>query len=695
MGGKPLMAMMRQAGRQRQVFVVILLIAVCVSIGAVWVRGRVEQADQTVGVIIDYTSTQELAQVSHQSLPSVLAAMRQAGVWGVALDELTVEQAAHEGMLMLLDGEEAGPALQLMGLGVLPIKLTSQYLVWWPESTPAWLVRSMRLHIEPDAHTIASKDSLVVWEIATDLPYVKDAQGPVTAENVSRVGLGLSEDDMRVIRQAGLVVVPRFLHSPTITAQQVQFRLSQINSDAFSGVPIVFSGARVAGYPDLKDEWVRGMHTQQIPIALIEFTNQPGSTQVGTALAPNILRLHTITIPEMEKIVPEVAVARWLRAVRERNIRLLYVRPLPVTNPVFSATAVTDGFITISAETLLQQNLAYVAEITQALIADGFTLGMPQPLTKLVFPWWILPLLAAGVTVGAWWLCLHYLDLPRWWGYLLVGTSMLGFTALYLKGYTVLARQAFALLAAIVFPVLGILVASERGVKDQNAFKSYFMAAGISLVGALLVVGLLADVRFMQKIAQFAGVKLAHIGPPALIFFAVVLAPLPLALYKGERSIFSRIKHIWQQQVPVPYLACAGLLGLAAVVYLLRTGNEGLTVPAFEQRLREWLEVLLVARPRTKEVFIGHPLLVVALDQLTKGRKTLAGWLMIGASIGQLSMVNTFSHIHTPLWISALRTGFGLIFGLAIGWLIFRPALEWLVRLFGQRESSAALPKDS
>jgi hypothetical protein len=90
--------------------------------------------------------------------------------------------------------------------------------------------------------------------------------------------------------------------------------------------------------------------------------------------------------------------------------------------------------------------------------------------------------------------------------------------------------------------------------------------------------------------------------------------------------------------------------------------------------------VLLVARPRTKEFLIGHPLLVAALDQRLRGRKSLSGWLMVGAVIGQLSMVNTFSHIHTPLWVSGLRTGLGLVLGLAIGWVILRPLVEWVVR---------------
>jgi hypothetical protein len=677
-----------QSDLQRRVFGVILLLAVCVGFGALWLRERAERVDRTVGVIIDYTAIKELAQLTGQPPASVLSALRQAGVWGVALDEMTVEQAARAGLLLLLDGEEAGPALQLMGLGVQAINRAGRYLVWWPQHSPSWLAHALRLHIAPYARTLIDQDGLLVWEIKAGLPHTAAAGQPVAADNLGEVGLGFADDDIRIIRQAQLVVVPRFRHTPTITEEQVRWRLAQIESDVANEIPIVFSGERVAGHPDLTQVWIEGMRAQNRPIAQIEFSNQLGNAQVAAALAPNVLRLHAVTDGEMAKIPPQTAVERWARAVRERNIRLLYVRPLPPENPALAST-MADGLNLLSAATLWQRNLAYVEEITRTLESAGYSLGAPAPFQPLNFPWQLWPLLAAAATVGAWWLCLHFVTLPAWLGYMGVGAGFLSFTVLYMRGQVVLARQVFALLAAIVFPTLGILAINRRGVKsNQEILTAYLLATGYSLIGALLVVGLLADVRFMQKVSQFAGVKLAHIAPPALVFLAVVLMPLPLTWDKGENSVVARIKQVWRQRVPVPYLTLTAFLGLAGVIYLLRTGNQGLLVPAWEQRARELLEAWLVARPRTKEFLIGHPLLVTALDQLHQGNKTLARWLLIGASIGQLSLVNTFSHIHTPLWISALRTGLGLLLGFVLGWLVFRPLMKWVVRFCCARQDN-------
>ena len=42
------------------------------------------------------------------------------------------------------------------------------------------------------------------------------------------------------------------------------------------------------------------------------------------------------------------------------------------------------------------------------------------------------------------------------------------------------------------------------------------------------------------------------------------------------------------------------------------------------------------------------------------------------ASIALASMVNTFCHLHTPLVISALRVGYGVVFGLLAAVVIKR-----------------------
>ena len=117
-----------------------------------------------------------------------------------------------------------------------------------------------------------------------------------------------------------------------------------------------------------------------------------------------------------------------------------------------------------------------------------------------------------------------------------------------------------------------------------------------------------------------------------------------------------------------------GILAVAGLVYISRTGNESAFVSGFELQLRTALDQLLGVRPRTKEFLIGHPLMLVALYYGFRYRYGV-GILALGM-IGQVSLVNTFAHIHTPIIISLIRTGYGLLFGLIVG-----VGLIWAIRL--------------
>jgi hypothetical protein len=88
-------------------------------------------------------------------------------------------------------------------------------------------------------------------------------------------------------------------------------------------------------------------------------------------------------------------------------------------------------------------------------------------------------------------------------------------------------------------------------------------------------------------------------------------------------------------------------------------------VSSIELLFRNWLESTFGVRPRFKEFMLGHPPLLLGLFLAIRYR---AAWvLIIVGTMGQLSMVSTFTHLHTPLYISIIRTLLGLGAGLLIG----------------------------
>ncbi len=81
--------------------------------------------------------------------------------------------------------------------------------------------------------------------------------------------------------------------------------------------------------------------------------------------------------------------------------------------------------------------------------------------------------------------------------------------------------------------------------------------------------------------------------------------------------------------------------------------------------MREFLEDTLGVRPRIKEFLFAHPLFIFAAYMSFRHRQAVL--LFIFATMGQLSIVSTFTHLHTPLVVSFIRVLYGMIGGIIIG----------------------------
>ena len=121
-----------------------------------------------------------------------------------------------------------------------------------------------------------------------------------------------------------------------------------------------------------------------------------------------------------------------------------------------------------------------------------------------------------------------------------------------------------------------------------------------------------------------------------------------------------------------------GIVALVALaVFVARSGNDpGVGVSAAELKTRALLDKYLFVRPRTKEFLLGHPALFFALAAAYSGRfpRAILPLLVIGA-IGQSSLMDTFCHLHTPLFISLLRGLIGWVLGAIIGAIVFAVAV--------------------
>jgi hypothetical protein len=200
-----------------------------------------------------------------------------------------------------------------------------------------------------------------------------------------------------------------------------------------------------------------------------------------------------------------------------------------------------------------------------------------------------------------------------------------------------------ALVLACTGPIAAFMLGKHFAGKP---LLQYILVNMATFATALAVGACLYDVVFMQKVADVPGVKLAMLLPLVVAAFIA---------YKPEQ-----IKAAMQYQLKVWHLLAAlSALAIAAIM-LARSGNFSAEWMHPDSGLRSTLENLLVIRPRTKELLIGQPFLYLGFA-FGSPLLTLIGF------IGQISIINTFLHAHSPVVVSIIRTIYGQVFGLLAG----------------------------
>ena len=137
---------------------------------------------------------------------------------------------------------------------------------------------------------------------------------------------------------------------------------------------------------------------------------------------------------------------------------------------------------------------------------------------------------------------------------------------------------------------------------------------------------------------------------------------------EGQGAL-AQLRQILDMPVKVKSLLIFLLVALAGVVFVARSGHtSGMPVSGLELKFRAFLEQAFYARPRSKELMIGHPAFMLAvLAWCRKWPTMLLFALVLVATIGQGSMVETFAHMRTPVYMSFVRGIGGIVLGCGIG----------------------------
>ncbi len=619
----------------RQALVAMVGIALAVAAVTLYHRVRAEQANRTVAIAVDFNRVQELAGMTGADATEVLRRLRGAGATHVAIREDNLGDLLQEDRIRL---RSRGNGVELVLDAGLRERVVGQ------------LMRRLPGGVATRSHGLA-------------YPSVR------TIDLVRQMGVGYPEEAVAAARAAGLRIVVRPVGEMAVTTQAIDASLDA--AQAIGADVAVFAGVQVFGVYDLIKYAAEQMAGHHLAFGWLEMGKQFGEDRLAAALKGQLVRCHAVAAEEMIKVAPQRAIDRFGLAVAERNVRLCYVRPYSLGSPDPVGAAVQ-----------------YVAAIKETVCRSGYQLGVPRfyPPLRVSRVAVLLMLIGVGAATlllvhSLWGLC----DRALWW---LTGVGLV--VCVGAVGAALgLAQSVAALGAATVFPILALLRIhpGEAGGRASlgRGIVCFLTVSAISLAGGLLAAGCISDLAHMLQIAAFRGVKLAQVIP--LLVVTAVFAARGMKSYAAIRTEMGPDLPEWPALQAGIVEAALGavrywhvgliVVGMAlAALMLMRSGNITPVPPSdVELKVRAFLESTLIVRPRSKEIFLGHPALILTLAFALAGwRRGLWAGMLLGA-VGQVSLVNTFGHIHTPLVISLVRVANGLWLGIAAA------AVFWLLGL--------------
>ena len=662
-------------------------------------RYFVESENMQVDMAVDFQNAVDLAEREGLELDDVLRQLKDAGITSLAVYDTTLERLNRAGKVFALSGSEILGNYQS---GTLNNDL-------WRQTIEFDLIAPNRVYlIAGDLNSYYDTKEALFQRLGTERVKIFAVGGIEVIEVKAQFGdlmkmpLGLPRDEMNKARAAGFMILARPMNFRKCTAENVQFVFDRLAPYPVS--EIVFDGPEVLGASNFLDLTANNMSWRKITFGVIEhFTQLKFYPQLGMEYLAkkigldNVARLYAIPKDEQPKLEMSTAVNRWSTTDRERNIRINLLRIFDKPEP---------------EETLLETNIKYFRQVRAVLERDGFTFGRAGTFENY-YPNVILrALVVVGVVAaGVLYLSLISRRLNRNRRFQLQLFAVLAIVAAIpiLMGAGGKVRILAALMSANLFPALAIiwqldlLRVIQYRVRVQNraarlkdnlsTFQLVWISAFalivtgvLAMTGAAYLSGALSDVSYFLEFEIFRGIKLTFVLP--LILVAVAFLQRFNVVDELRKSVpaTQQIKELLDKSVSVKALLALMVVAGAFVVLIARSGHtSGMPVSGAEIKIRALLEQAFYARPRSKEIFFGHPAFMLAFAAfLKKFPKSICFMLVMAATVGQSSMVETFAHMRTPIFMSFMRGLDGLIPGAIIGAVLII-VLQIFARHFGRR----------
>ena len=654
------------------VFIAAGLIASLVIAGQ---RHAVEIHNSQVDMAIDYESLKDLSEREGVEFSEILKKFKAAGITSLAIYDTTFEKLTRTGKVVAVYGTDI---ISNYHSGAL----TSQL---WRDAVEMGAIDASRTYIiggNLESYEAAKKELFLRYGKervkAFSIGDIEVLEVKAQFGSFMKDPVGFDKDELETAKKFGFTIVARPKNFNKCTPEQVKSVFEKLEGYPIS--EIVFDGPEILGAENHVDITAAEMKKRGYKLGLIEHTsqlqfyNQAGMFELAEKLGYNeIARLYAIPRDEQPKLLIDTAVQRWGTTDHERNIRINLLRIYEKPAPGLS---------------LLETNLKYVKDTSDKIKSNGYTLGAADTFdnyfpSKILRVFVIIGVVAAAVLYLS--LISYRVNANKKFQLILFAVLAVIAAVPILMGAGGKIRVIAALLSANLFPALAVIWQLDKlrfihfTSQNDKEFSTaeiiftgviaLFITSALSMIGAAYLSGALSDVKYFLEFEIFRGIKLTFVLPLILVSIAFLQRFNVVDEVQKNVSAIEQLKAILNLNVKVKYLLGGIFVLLAFVVLIARSGHtSGMPVSGMEIKIRAMLEQFFYARPRSKEIFIGHPAFIMAMAAfLQKFPKSICFVLTIVATIGQSSMVETFAHMRTPIFMSFMRGVDGVLPGALIG----------------------------
>ncbi|NLI96210.1 MAG: hypothetical protein GX436_05765 [Synergistaceae bacterium] len=613
--------------RRNLLHLVFLVVILSLSLAALLPRWKAERMHRNFAMVVESSEILSLSRQEGRPLELLLAEMKEQKLEGIVVNELTG--------LDLLEGQSGflfGPLARIPearslfpgASGDLAVIAFSMDRRWSDEATS---------YLKAKFPDLLSNSTVQMEYLLL----------PRSAFELEKAGVVPDFEGLDLARKAGLPVLFRPVPCPGAGGGRVVSSLQTLADRRPEIRGILPQGLFVPGAPDIQriGEWIR---EKGLFLAQAEFSRQYGAERLNRSSYPALVPIHSVTTDEIlvKRISRDAIVERMVRAFVERSVPLLLIRSYEIEPGGRYAAVLSD-----------------MNRIREDLERRGYRSGWPEPIGD----WPNSPAGASAYGLAVALLCVRLflrfsgkMSEPAGWqeaAVLLAGGTVLAFLMLRLP---LAARLTGAFGSAFLAAEVCLWALGEV----RKPVFGLLGALLLTITGGLALAAFFSTPMTMLRLQPFSGVKMTLLLPPILVLahdFLTGVAP------ESPRKLLAR-PMVWLEFL----LVCVILL--AAGVLALRSDNTAF-VGGWERTLRDLLERALVARPRTKELFIGYPALILwyAMARANWGRQA---WILprVAASIGFASAVNSFCHFHTRLPFILFRVFNGWWTGIAMGMVL-------------------------